>query len=304
MTVDLLTEALGAFGAVRTDAAPPTEARSGAGVYSVRTPHGERGYLKATPVGLGTGAMAKAERELRFYQQVAPTTPVATPVLLDILCTSGGIALLLSDVGTERPASAWTDQDWSRLARDLAEVHSMPLPDGDWSRPDPLGTALATPDHDQIRAFWAPVLPALEGLLANRDEIFARLDAQPTAFVHGDCHTGNIVHGERGPAFCDWQPAGLGRASADLAFLSVRATPAGVQVPSALVRDYLAHRPTVADPAELERAALLEELAVYVFEWPPYAAYNDAAGVARVQQRARALADHLGGAATGAVANG
>ena len=296
---DLLTEALLAFGAVRTETAEPTDARSGAGVYQVRTAAGELGYLKATPVALGREALAGAERELRFYRHVAPTTPVTTPALLDTLFTSGGVALLLSDAGTERPPLAWTDQDWSQLGRDIAEIHTMQLPEGEWSRPDSLGAALATPDLDQIRAFWTPVLPGLERLLANRHEIVARLGAQPTVFVHGDCHTGNIVHTARGLAFCDWQSAGLGRASADLAFLSVRATPAGVQILSTLVRDYLVHGPTGGDPAGLEQAVLLEELAVYVFEWPPYAAYNDATGVVRVQRRARALADRLGSTATG-----
>jgi Ser/Thr protein kinase RdoA (MazF antagonist) len=304
MSVDLLADALSAFGAVRTDAAPPTEARSGAGVYQVRTPDGGLGYLKVTPVALGREAIARAERELRFYQHVASTVPVATPVLLDTLATSRGVALLLSDAGAARPAPAWTDQDWSRLARDIAGIHTMPPPEGEWVRPDPLRTALVTPDLDRIRAFWTPILPALEELLANRDGIIARLGAQPTVLVHGDCHTGNIVHGARGPAFCDWQSAGIGRASADLAFLSVRATPSGARIPSVFVRDYLAHRPTDADPAEVERAVLLEELAVYVFEWPHYAAYNDAAGVARVRQRARALADHLSGLGAGAGANG
>jgi hypothetical protein len=294
MAADLLTEALTAFGVAPTHAAGSTDARSGAGVHQVRTPTGQLGYLKVTPVALGEEARANAGRELRFYQRVAPAMPVATPALLDALSTPEGIALLLSDAGTERPSDAWTDQDWSRLGRDVAAIHTMPHPEGEWARPDPLRRALATPDLDQIRAFWTPVLPALDSLLQNRDGIIARLDAQPTVFVHGDCHTGNITHTGQGLAFCDWQSTGMGRASADLAFLSVRAAPAGVRIPSALLRQYLAHRPIDGDAAELQETVLLEELAVYVFEWPPYAAYNDAAGVARVQRRARALADRLG----------
>lgn len=270
--IDLLTEALTAFGVVRTHAAQSTEARSGAGVHQVRTSTGELGYLKVTPVALGEAARSNAQRELRFYQRIAPTMPVTTPALLDALCTAEGVALLLSDAGTERPPEAWTDQDWSRLGRDLAAIHTMRLPEGKWARPNLLGKALASPDLDQIRAFWAPALPALGSLLENRDEIIARLGAQPTVFLHGDCHTGNIMHTGRGLAFCDWQSTGLGRASADLAFLSVRAAPVGVQIPPALVRQYLDHRPIDGDPAKFQEAVLLEELFVYVFEWPPYAA--------------------------------
>jgi aminoglycoside phosphotransferase (APT) family kinase protein len=298
MTADLLTEALATFRVDRIDAAQPAEARSGAGVHRVRTAAGEPAYLKVTPAALGEEAVDAAERELRFYRQFAPTVPVATPAVLDALSTGAGIAVLLLDAGTERPAPAWTDADWSRLGRALAELHTMPLPDWGWTRPDTLRTALAAPDLDQIRAFWAPVLPALEPLLADRDGVLARLEAQPAAFVHGDCHTGNIVHADGGLVFCDWQSAGLGRAAADLAFLSVRATPSGAQIPSALIRDYLSQRSTDGDPAELEQAILLEELAVYVFEWPPYAAYNDSAGIARVQRRAQVLADRIAATAT------
>jgi Ser/Thr protein kinase RdoA (MazF antagonist) len=249
---DLLTEALSAFGVVRTPGARLVEARSGAGVHRVRTSAGVPAYLKITPVALGEEANAAAARELRFYEHVAPAMPVATPVLLDALKVPEGVALLLSDAGTERPPEAWTDTDWARLGRDLARVHAMPLPDGEWARPDSRDEALTAPDLDGIRAFWAPVLPALEPLLANRDRIAARLGAQPTTFVHGDCHTGNVVHTDRGLAFCDWQLAGLGRASADLAFLSVRAAPAGVGIPPALVRGYLVHRPVDGDPSEFE----------------------------------------------------
>jgi hypothetical protein len=45
-----------------------------------------------------------------------------------------------------------------------------------------------------------------------------------------------------------------------------------------------------ADPAPLKRALILEELAVFVFLWPPYAAYNSRAGIERVHDRARHLA--------------
>jgi aminoglycoside phosphotransferase (APT) family kinase protein len=300
---DLLTEALTALDVVRTHAAQSAEARSGAGVHQVRTSTGELGYLKVTSAALGEAARSDAERELRFYQRVAPAMPVATPALLDALCTAEGVALLLSDAGTERPPEAWTDQDWSRLGHDLATIHTMPHPEGEWARPDLLGRALATPDLDQIRAFWTPALPALDSLLQMRDGIISRLGAQQPVFVHGDCHTGNVMHTGQGLAFCDWQSTGMGRASADLAFLSVRAAPVGVRIPPALVRQYLAHRPIDGDAAEFQETILLEELAVYVFEWPPYAAYNDAAGVARVQHRARALADHLGSASTKAGAS-
>ncbi|WP_423462947.1 phosphotransferase family protein [Promicromonospora sp. MS192] len=294
MSADLLAHALATLEVARTSTASPTEARSGAGVYHVRTSTGRPAYLKVTPATLGRAVMAGAERELRFYRQVAPSLPVATPALLGTVSAPDGLALLLADAGTERAPTAWTDGDWALLGRALARIHATPVPDGEWARPDTLLTAVETPDLDRIRAFWAPVLPRLESLLEQRTETIDQLTSQPTAFVHGDCHAANIVHGERGPVFCDWQSTGLGRASADLAFLSVRATPTGAEVSPALVETYLAHRPQPVDPDCLKRAVLLEELAVYVFEWPAFAAYNDATGVARVRRRAADLADRLG----------
>jgi Ser/Thr protein kinase RdoA (MazF antagonist) len=113
------------------------------------------------------------------------------------------------------------------------------------------------------------------------------MDALPLVFTHGDCHTANLLHGPSGLAFCDWQSCGPGRPGADLAFPSVRATPAGVVVPPALVEAYLAARPV--DPAVLRRAVLAEELAMYLCHWPPYAVQNSRDGLPRVVARTREL---------------
>ncbi|MCP2266329.1 phosphotransferase family protein [Promicromonospora thailandica] len=292
MPADLLGAALTAFGVTPTGAPASAEARSGAGVHQVRTAAGAPAYLKVTPVALGAWAVAAAERELRFYRAVAPTLPVPTPALLDAAALPAGLALLLSDAGAARPASAWTDRDWAELGGQLAVLHSSPLPEGSWDRRDPLREPL--PDAGLVRAFWASDLPDV--LPEHRARIVERLDARPTVFVHGDCHAANVLHSGRGLALCDWQSAGFGRASADLAFLSVRAAPAGVRIPPTLLAGYLARSPADADA--LRRAVLLEELATYVFEWPAYAGYNDAAGIARVRRRTRALADRLRDALT------
>lgn len=88
--------------------------------------------------------------------------------------------------------------------------------------------------------------------------------------------------------FCDWQSAGPGRATADLAHLSVRAAPAGVTIPRVMMTAYLDGRG--GDAADLERALVPAELAVFVFVWPPYAVYNSQAGIERVHRRTRLLA--------------
>lgn len=257
-------------------------------MYPARTPGGLAAYLKITPASLGAGALDGARRELRFYRELAAEVPVRTPPLLDAFEAGLGVALLLAAAGDQVNAAEWSDQAWSALGRDLGGLHTVPVDGQGWRRPDPLLDAMSEPVPDTIREFWADVLPGLPGLLASRDALRAELASQPAVLVHGDCHTGNIVHAADGLVFCDWQSTGACRAVSDLAFLSVRAAPAGVTVPREVMAAYLNRRG--ADLAQLERALILEELAIFVFQWPPFAAYNDKTGIARVHERTRHLA--------------
>ena len=292
MPAELMALAVHEFGITIDRAAKPADAQSGAGVHRAWTAGGQAAYLKVTPASLGRRVLAGARRELRFYRQLAVRVPVRTPPLLDALETESGIALLLAAAGEQVTADAWDGQAWAALGRDLAGLHAVPVTGQDWRRPDSLLAAMSGPVAGDITRFWSDVLPGLADLLpdllAARGELGAELAAQQTVLVHGDCHTGNILHSAAGLVFCDWQSAGVGRATADLTHLSVRATPAGVTVPRELMTAYLDR--SGADPAPLKRALILEELAVFVFLWPPYAAYNSRAGIERVHDRARHLA--------------
>ncbi|MCW3819340.1 aminoglycoside phosphotransferase family protein [Micromonospora sp. DR5-3] len=260
------------------------ESRSGAGVCAVRTSDGRAAYLKVTPATLGPQAIAAARRELRFYTEIAPVAPVRAPRLLDCLDAGDGVAVLLAAAGETRRVPEWTTGTWAALGRDLAGLHDMPIPTGtDWQRPDALQEALTDPNLAEIDSFWASALPQLGELLARRAELMEQLRALPPAFVHGDCHTANLVHSAGAIVFCDWQAAGIGRPASDLAFLSVRATPNGAIVPPALLDAYLDAR--ACDRRALRRALLAEELAVFVFLWPAFAALNSPQGIARVRRR-------------------
>ena len=59
--------------------------------------------------------------------------------------------------------------------------------------------------------------------------------------------------------------------------------------PPELIDAYVAGRP--CDRQVLQHAVLAEELATYLFLWPPYAAINDPAGIARITRRTRALTE-------------
>jgi aminoglycoside phosphotransferase (APT) family kinase protein len=256
----------------------------------VRTADGQGAYLKVTPAMLGPEAIAAALRELRFYQDLAPLAPVRTPRLFGHLDAEDGVAVLLEAAGEAQEPGAWTARMWADLGRELAGLHSMPLPTGvNWSRPDALRAALADPDMEQIHAFWAPTLPRLPELLARRGELEDQMDALPPVFIHGDCHTDNLVYSAGTVVFCDWQAAGIGRPASDLAFLSVRSTPAGTTVPQLLIDAYLDSRP--CERRTLQRALLAEELAIFLLLWPSFATFNSPMGIACVRRRTLELAE-------------
>lgn len=73
--------------------------------------------------------------------------------------------------------------------------------------------------------FGRACFPVLDRLLVRGARFKGISTLQPGVFVHGDCHTDNILHRCAGLVFCDWQSWGNGRPSSDLAFLSVRAVP-------------------------------------------------------------------------------
>lgn len=285
---ELMSRAVQEFGVTIDDAAEPADARSGAGVHHARTPGGQAAYLKVTGAALGSAALKAARRELRFYRQLAAEVPVRTPPLLDALDLDLGVAVLLAAAGDQVRVNDWSGIAWSMLGRDLAALHSVHVARQDWDRPDPLLEAMSAPESAIITRYWADVLPRLSELLDSRDALRAELAAQPAVLVHGDCHTANIVHAANGLVFCDWQCTGVGRATSDLAMLAVRAAPAGAVVPRGAVAVYLDHRG--ADVCQLERALILEELAIFLFQWPPFAAYHGRAGIARVHDRIRQLA--------------
>lgn len=296
MPSDLMEIAIREFRVVAERGKEGAESRSGAAVHAVRTVNGDAAYLKTTPAALGAQALAAARRELRFYQDLAPVVPVRTPRLLDFLDTERGVAVLLTAAGRPQGSASWTPGMWAKLGEDLAALHCMPLPTVDgWNRPDALLDALDSPDLSEVTAFWATTLPQLGDLLTRRAELREEITALPPALIHGDCHTDNIVLSASALTFCDWQSTGVGRPVCDLAFLSVRTTPSGTVVLRAFMDAYRHHR--LCDRRVLERALVAEELAVFVFLWPPYASFNSTEGIARVHARARELADrYLGGA--------
>ncbi|MFK3978777.1 phosphotransferase family protein [Micromonospora sp. NPDC050397] len=262
---------------------------SGSDARPVRTATGRNAYLKTTPAGLGPAAVAAARRELTFYREVAARVSVRTPSLLAWHDSGDGVAVLLTSSGHPVEPRRWSPTMWTALGHQLALLHGAPPPPGsDWFRPDPLLAAIAAPDAGRVAACWADTIPELPGILARTEDLLSDLNLLEPVLTHGDCHTDNVAFLDQQPALYDWQSVVVGRPAADIAFLSVRATPSGITVPPDLVAAYRSH--TGYDRDNLRRALLAEELAIFLFLWPPFAALNTATGVAHARRRVRSLA--------------
>ncbi|GAA1853394.1 aminoglycoside phosphotransferase family protein [Microlunatus capsulatus] len=290
MTEDDVAAAARDLGVTLT-ASPLAGSMSASCVHAVTRADGTRAVLKVTAASEGRARQA-AERELSVYLHLRGRLGVRTPELLGHRLSTHRVAVLLSEHPAPWPATRWSHQRWLGLADELARLHQTPVPAGPgWRRPSWLEATLVSPDVSAAVAFWSwPGEPALLApVLADVESLRDAVGAVADCFLHGDCHTDNLlVEGDQ-LVWTDWQGAGVGNPAVELVFCSVRATPAGVALPQeAMVRRYAAARDL--DPGVVRRACLAAELATFLFTWPEYASFNTPAGVTRVHDRVVALA--------------
>jgi Ser/Thr protein kinase RdoA (MazF antagonist) len=266
-----------------------TGSASGSGVFRVRIDEADA-VLKVTTAGRG---QLNARRELTFYRTMAGQVPVTTPRLLRHADNDELTALLLSAHTPAHPAWEWDESAWLELARQLAAVHSTPLPEErSWLETPWLQRALDRPPVDLAEDYWSrteaagrigPVLDAIAALAAA-------LTAVPDCFVHGDCHVDNLLRDGQRVVWADWQVAGVGSPAIDLAFLWSRANADGADLPyAAMVNEYVAHRGI--DAAVLRQSLIAAELGVLLFGWPEYAAFRTQTERDRLTRRLLDLID-------------
>jgi thiamine kinase-like enzyme len=233
---------------------------------------GHDAVLKVTGAG---GGQRNARRELTFYRTLADRVPVMTPTLLRYADNDDFTALLLSAHTPARHAREWDQSAWLEVARQLAALHSIPLPDEDpWIDTPWLRQVLERPPISLAEDYWSgtdaadtigPVLKAPGAL----GEAFR---ATPDSFLHGDCHVDNLLREGNQIVWADWQAAGTGSPAGELAFLWSRAQADGADLPyDAMLREYVTHREV--DPALLRRSLVAAEIGILLFGWPAYAAY-------------------------------
>ncbi len=278
----VLVRALAAVG-VDTGVAPVPLAgsMSQSGVYRVRF-DGHDAVLKVTAAD---DHRRIARRELTFYQTLANDVPVRTPTLLGHRDNGEFTAILLSAHTPSAPARDWQRAEFLEVTRQLAALHSMPLPVGQpWTHISWVVSVLDEPAVSMARDFWsgtdaagvvdsvltAPLRPALADI--------------PDSFVHGDCHVDNLLCDGGDLVWTDWQVTGIGPPAADLAFLLSRAHSDSADPPRAEMIELYA-RSRGLDVRRFGRAVLAAELGIVLFGWPEYAHYHSRDEQERTVQR-------------------
>jgi Ser/Thr protein kinase RdoA (MazF antagonist) len=285
----VLAAALAAVGGEFAD--PPvalTGSMSQSGVYRVRV-DGRDAVLKVT---VGDGSRTTARRELAFYQTLADQVPVRTPTLLRHVDNGQFTAILLSAHTPSVPARQWRRTEWLEVARQLAALHSMPVPTGEWWTHTPwLTSVLDEPPVPYALDYWSRTAAAraVDSVLAA--PLGQALGAVPDCFVHGDCHVDNLLRDGDDLVWTDWQVTGIGAPAVDLAFLIGRAHSDSADPPRADMIEAYA-RTRGVDSGPLERAVLAAELGFVLFGWPEYAHYHSADEQDRTVQR---LIELIGG---------
>ena len=178
--------------------------------------------------------------------------------------------------GQTCPAADWDDAGWLELARQLAELHSFPAPDGaPWNGTPWLERILEQPPVEVAENYWSQTADSssLGAVLDDADLLAAALAAVPRCFIHGDCHVGNLLLDGPQVVWVDWTVTGVGYPAIDLAALWERAYSDGAAPPyDQMLNTYAAHRGVDAD--DLRRSMLAALLTTTLFGWPEYAHYH------------------------------
>lgn len=196
----------------------------------------------ADPTSRATArSLRNYEKEVRFYQQLAPSLPMRTPAVYhaDFDATTAAFVLLLEDL-----APATQGDQLEGCTTEVAEVavaELVRLHAPHWDDFSILELDWLRGDEDQSRQLMLVLLPALWDAFRERyvaelpshvhqagDVLFSHLDAyldldsDALTVVHGDYRLDNLLFGA-GPcgssvAVVDWQTCSVGSALSDVAY--------------------------------------------------------------------------------------
>lgn len=284
-------QVLKALGLRATDSAdPPQGGMSGSTLTDAVTGAGEHVVVKVSPLH-SDAARGRAHRELAVYRDLASEYALPTPRLVAHHQTADWLAIALTRDDPAPPAPDWTTDDWGTFARTLARLHRDVPPLPHRSEPEePQQDRDTDPKAFAARLWHAPGDPdRIDTVLDDLGPLNEAARSGPVTFVHGDCHTGNVLRSaDRQPMLVDWQSAGTGPAAADLAFAFTRAVPTGAAVPRE--HSLAAYCDEAgADAARTDRQVTAHQLLILVRQYPEFAAFLGRAEV----ERLRVELDHL-----------
>jgi len=190
---------------------------------------------RATALSLGSYV-----KEVRFYQELAPSLPVRTPAVFhaDIDPATASFVLLLEDLAPAEQGDQLVGCTIEHAASAVDELVNLHAPR--WGDPSLLDIEWLAGDPATSRAFLAMLLPTLwDGFRARYaadlapharqvgEVLFANLEryldptGSPTTIVHGDYRLDNLLfHPSDGRlhGVVDWQTCTVGPAMQDVSY--------------------------------------------------------------------------------------
>ena len=252
--------------------------RSAAGVFLLET-DGRRLVLK---VSTSDTWKPKAHKEMRFYEELAPTLPILVPELLAATTSEVGVCLLMSAHDQSGKAGDWSDARWVEAASQAGRLHRYAeyadLPAWLHRAPEPPVTRAV---EQWISLGYPQIADELPRVVP---ELTQRLAEAPPTLIQRDCHVENFLLSAEGELiWADWQEVGLGAGPEDLALLLHRAEFDGARPPRAeMMAAYSEARKVTLD----ERTLLAAELSLLLVEWPHFLPYGD-------EHQRQTMIDHL-----------
>jgi len=289
---------------------------SGAATYRLQMT-GEELVLKVTSMESEQSVRERAQRELSFYQTLAPRLPLHVPHMIAHLHDTKAIALLLTVYEPSAPPIQWQEQQYLKVAEQLALLHAsfwkntelmtrfswlcreqwtlsvlqLQRATQQWQtlQNNPCFQPLIPSSRYQRAVRILPLMGSMESLLASF----------PLTVCHGDCHIDNLLRDRQGQlVWADWQEVGVGPGPADLTFFYQRAFKAGGTVPfEAMISTY--HQQLEVETREKLPFPLLQqvldalELRAWLLTWPAYLMDVSPQWLASLFNRIDLLADRL-----------
>lgn len=182
------------------------------------------------------------EREVRFYERIAPTVSIRTPAAYVTAFDepTGAFLLVLESMLPAASSDQLVGLSPALAALALRELAGLHAPY--WGRPQPDALSFLGDVADELRPMFQAIIPILfTGFLDRYGDqvatpsravvewLIPRLSAYlagrggPSTVIHGDFRTDNLLFGGRGGevpmATVDWQTLGHGAAALDVAYL-------------------------------------------------------------------------------------